>query len=407
MEIRLRPGAKFHDGAPVTAETITKVLNEGLPGYMGPAFSDVDHVRPISTDRIEVGFKRPSPFFQEALEIQVRKPDQPTVGTGPFKANGASSPNELKSNPDYYLGIPTVDRIVVKNYPSVRAAWADLLRDQIDMLYEVSADALDSLSGATSVSIYSFTRPYQYVIAFNQRSPVFRSAKIRQALNAAIDRDALIRDGLGGRGTPSSGPIWTQHWALAAETERLRFSPQEAVAELAKSSTTAGRAGFSLRFKCLLPAGYERLGLVVKRQLQMVGVEMEIEEASAERVLQALRDSSYDAVFLDMVSGPSLFRTYQWWHSAGTFNPGSLGGGSLDAPLDQVRYARSDEDYRKGVAAFQHAVIANPPGIFLAWSERTRAVNRRFDVAAEPGRDILTTLRSWRPATDLQSVGRN
>jgi ABC-type transport system substrate-binding protein len=153
--------------------------------------------------------------------------------------------------------------------------------------------------------------------------------------------------------------------------------------------------------------GYERLGLVVKRQLQMVGVDMEIEEVSPEQALQALREASFDAVFLDMASGPSLFRNYQWWHSAGTFNPGTLGGGELDAPLDRIRHATSDAEYRAGVAAFQRAVFDNPPGLFLAWSERTRAVNRRFDVAAEPGRDILTTLRSWRPTNDFQSVGRN
>jgi len=79
----------------------------------------------------------------------------------------------------------------------------------------------------------------------------------------------------------------------------------------------------------------------------------------------------------------------------------------MDVALDRIRHAASDEEYRLAVGEFQRAVVENPPGIFLAWSERARAVNRRFDVAAEPGRDILTTLRSWRPATGLQSVGRN
>ena len=124
------------------------------------------------------------------------------------------------------------------NYPSVRAAWADLLRDRIDMLYEVSADALDSLTGATTVSVFSFTRPYQYVIAFNQRSPTLRSSKIRRALNAAIDRAALVRDGLDGRGYRSSGPIWPQHWALARSSGlRVRSA---AAARAGHSKATSG-----------------------------------------------------------------------------------------------------------------------------------------------------------------------
>jgi hypothetical protein len=146
---------------------------------------------------------------------------------------------------------------------------------------------------------------------------------------------------------------------------------------------------------------------LVKRQLEMVGVNMEIEEASPDRVFQALNDSSYEAVFLDMVSGPSLFRTYLWWHSSGSFNPGTLGGASIDAALDRIRYAGSDDEYRTAVAGFQRAVVDNPPGIFLTWGERARAVHRRFNVPSEPGRDILTTLRLWRPSDDSLFVDRN
>ena len=50
-----------------------------------------------------------------------------------------NTPGELRVNADYYLGRPTIDRIVVTSYPSVRTAWAELLRGNIDMLYEVNA----------------------------------------------------------------------------------------------------------------------------------------------------------------------------------------------------------------------------------------------------------------------------
>jgi hypothetical protein len=178
----------------------------------------------------------------------------------------------------------------------------------------------------------------------------------------------------------------------------FRFDPENAAQHLADSALT---------FKCLLPAQYERIGLVLKRQLEMVGVTMEIEEASPDRILEALRTGSFEAVFLDMVSGPSVFRTYQWWHSRGSFNPGAFGNRTTDAVLDRIRAADSDEEYREGVEDFQNAVVDDPPAIFLAWSERARAVHRRFDVPVEPGRDILTTLRLWRPSNDLQFVGRN
>ena len=70
---------------------------------------------------------------------------------------------------------------------------------------------------------------------------------------------------------------------------------------------------------------------------------------------------------------------------------------AVDAALDRVRHASNDADYRAGTAAFQQAIEDDPPAIFLAWSDRSRAVTRRFDVQAETGRDVLSTLRLWKP----------
>ena len=69
---------------------------------------------------------------------------------------------------------PGIDRIVVQSFPSVRAAWAELLRDRLDMLYEVGLDALDSLETSTSVAVFTHTRHYQYIIVLNTQAEVFR-----------------------------------------------------------------------------------------------------------------------------------------------------------------------------------------------------------------------------------------
>ena len=69
----------------------------------------------------------------------------------------------------------------------------------------------------------------------------------------------------------------------------------------------------------------------------------------------------------------------------------------VDAALDTIRGARSDDEYRQGVADFQRSIVADPPAIFLAWDERARAVSNRFDVPVEQGVDILGALRLWRP----------
>jgi ABC-type transport system substrate-binding protein len=135
--------------------------------------------------------------------------------------------------------------------------------------------------------------------------------------------------------------------------------------------------------------------LMIKRQLESVGVHFSAQEASIDELGEALKTGEFDAVLLDVLM-PTMAREYRWWHSRGTLNLGYRSA-RVDAALDTVQHSTSDEEYRAGVEAFQRAIVEDPPAIFLAWSQRARAVSTRFEVPVEEGRDILSTLRLWRP----------
>jgi len=79
----------------------------------------------------------------------------------------------------------------------------------------------------------------------------------------------------------------------------------------------------------------------------------------------------------------------------------------VDAALDAMRHAPNDTAYRTAVAAFQQAIVDDPPALFLAWSERARAVNTRFVVPNEPERDVWSSLRLWRPAAAATLTSRD
>ena len=84
------------------------------------------------------------------------------------------------------------------------------------------------------------------------------------------------------------------------------------------------------------------------------------------------------------------------------------GSPTIDTALDRVRYSASDDEYLKGVAAFQQAVVDDPPAIFLAWMERARAVSKRFQVPrSEPGATSSSNVRQWKPAAAPQQASRN
>jgi peptide/nickel transport system substrate-binding protein len=256
-------------------------------------------------------------------------------------------------------------------------------------LYDVGLDALDSLQPSTEVKIFTYQRHYAYMVLLNVQRPHLRDASFRRKLNNAIDRPRLIAEGLDGHATPAVGPVWPYHWAVGGDFQGFGYQPQRISEESQR-----------IRFTCSFPDSYvpERLALALRRQMQAVGVDLVLEALPLDEMLNRLKTGDFDSILSDFVHAPALVRPYLFWHSGGPFNFGHFSSLEVDAALDSIRHAQGDPEYKAGVAAFQRAILEDPPAIFLAWTERARAVSRRFTVPAEPGQDVWGTLRLWRPA---------
>jgi peptide/nickel transport system substrate-binding protein len=406
--VRLKAGVKFHDGSSLSPQVVASVLPVAMRQTFGPVADDVERISVVDTNTVEIRFRRPSPFLLESLEAGIRKPGSTLIGTGPFVA-APNSTSDLHANADYYAGRPQISDIHVETFPAVRTAWAKLLRNELDMLWEVGPDALSSLEHSANVAVFTFTRRYQYIVALNTESPALRSPTVRRALNMAIDRAKLVRDALNGHGIPSASPIWPRYWALDTSLQQYNpYSPQQAADALARSPAISSKRA-RVHFTLLIPsdAVYERIALEVKRQLDAVGVDMDVQAASHDQLFDAEHHGRYEAVLIEAISGPTLLRPYGLWHSKSAGNPGNFGNRAIDVAFDRVRGAASEGEYRAAVGNLHHAFADDPPAISLAWSVRARAVTTRFEVPAEEGRDVLSTLRLWKPTGAQQRVSRN
>jgi peptide/nickel transport system substrate-binding protein len=279
LTVNLVPDAKFHDGTPLTGALVAQALQATLPDTMGPTLEDVDGVSAPNEHQVIVRFRRPSPFILDLLEVPIPKPGAPTVGTGAYVLPDPKSLTELRGNVNYYLGRPAIDRVVVTTFPSVRAAWAELLRGRIDMLWDVGTDALESLETSTNVSMFTYTRRYQYILAFNTMSGALQSRVLRRALNMAVDKRrwsarpstaaASSPRGRSGRTTRRIAPIFRRFASTARRQPRTLSDKRD-----------AGHGAGRLQFTCLVPpdAVNERIALVLKQQFAAVGVDMSIEK---------------------------------------------------------------------------------------------------------------------------------
>jgi peptide/nickel transport system substrate-binding protein len=406
----------------LTAELVEKTLRKASRSaanrVLYPTLSDIVEVKASGASELVIQHKRPSALLLDDLDVPLSfDTAKGAAGSGAYRVlSEGDEETILEAHPQYYLGAPRVARVIIRPFDALRAAWVSLLRGDIDMVTNVPHDALEFLD-LGQVQVQSFLRPYQFLIAFNSAKPPFTSPVVRRALNSAIDRAELINRVLKGRGLAATGPLWPQHWAYDRELPQYSYDPSLAVStleaagyEVRSATATSGRPPARLRFTCLIPANFsvtERLALEIQKQLYDIGVDMQIEAVPVEKYDVMIRDGAFDAVMIDMISGQSFGRAFQFWRSARTFkglNVFHYDNPEADRWFEALGTATNEAAARSAASQLHRSLLLNPPALFIAWNERARPVSRRFQVNAEAGRDPLYTIWQWNVNTaELQA----
>ena len=138
---------------------------------------------------------------------------------------------------------------------------------------------------------------------------------------------------------------------------------------------------------------WERMALMVQRDLAEIGVDMQLESVPFDEFNQRIAAGDFDAVLTEFVVGNSTSRPFTFWYSQSKRNPWGYKNPDIDSAFDRIRRAANDAEYREAFRAFQLEALDNPPAMFLALGETARAVSKRFQVVAPPGSDILLNNR--------------
>jgi ABC-type transport system substrate-binding protein len=275
----------------------------------------------------------------------------------------------------------------------------------------VSRDAADFVQAESTVRTYTFLRPYYIPLVFNVRNTILKDAAVRRAINEALDRDALVREGMSGRGRVADGPIWPQHWAYSPATP-FKYDVASARARLdaAGYKVKPGLNGTNpvrFSFTCLVFADdtrFDRIAMLIQKQLADVGIDMKLVPVPQEKLGPRLASGDFDA-FLFEFAGRSLSWVYEFWRS----HEGSrvdTGYRSADAVLDRIKMALTDDQVRTAVADLGRILHDDPPAAFVAWQTTARAVSTKFDVDEEENRDILANVWQWHPAGAVTQASR-
>jgi peptide/nickel transport system substrate-binding protein len=417
LRVTLHDRVKLHDGRPfrgeLAAEIVRKAVTSKKYRLQYVALNDVRTVAAANDRELVFDLLRPSALLPEDLAVPLE-----AGGTGPYRVTSQTAAETILERFDaYYLGTPTVKKVRVHSYATLRPAWASLLRGDVDLVYDVPAEAVEFIRN-DAVRVLRLGRWYQYAIIFNNRRGPLRSPAVRRALNMAVDRDALIQRVLRGSGTPSTGPVYPAYWAHDSSVTPPAFDPGQAAALLdaagypmRTTSDAAGRPPARLRFECLLPENFsvwERIALEVQKNLYSIGVDVQFKVISLVELNDRLSKGNFDATFIDLISGPGPGRTQMFWRSAkvaaGPYNVFGYENDEVEAAYGVLRANLNDAATRSATRRLQRAFLDDPPALFLAWNERTRAIRAELMLPSETGRDPLHSLWRWTRAVPATPV---
>jgi len=226
---KLRPGIKFHNGKELGAEDVVASLARwGRLANSGKAlFAQVADLRAVDRSTVELRLKEKSPVVVLTLaipnncaaiypkEIAEKYPQTKVaeyVGTGPFRVAEWKPDQYIRmvrfddykprsEKPTGYGGakIAYVDELRWIPVPDVATRTAQVETGELDFADDLSLDQYDRLASNPNARIL-VAKPYFWLIAvFNKKEGLMTNQKLRQAWQAAIDIEPIMKSVAGGR----------------------------------------------------------------------------------------------------------------------------------------------------------------------------------------------------------------
>jgi dipeptide transport system substrate-binding protein len=156
--------------------------------------------------------------------------DQVPVGTGPFKfvAYQKDAVIRYKAHEEYWGGKAKIDDLVYAITVDPTARYAKLKAGECHVMLQPNPADLEAMSKDESITLISQAGLNVGYLAMNAQKPPFDKKEVRQAINMAIDRDAILKEVYQGAGQKAKNPIPPTIWSYDDATVDYEYNPDKA-----------------------------------------------------------------------------------------------------------------------------------------------------------------------------------
>ena len=333
---KLRPGQKFHSGAPVTAEDAAWSLQRVVLMDKTPAFLITqlgwtkDNVKTLITApsadtltfTITEGYA-PSmvlnlmtSIIASVIEKKVGMANEKdgdygntwlktnSAGSGAFKLVSwkANESVTMEAYPGFRMGAPNVKRVVVRHIGESATQRLMIEKGDIDVARDLSSDMLKAIAGNKEMSIGNFNLANSWYLAVNASDDNLKNPKVQMAIKMLIDYDGMVNTFLKGKFVVQQSFLPMGFFSAINNYKPYKLDVAKAKALLAEAGFPNG---FSVKLAAANTSPRPEIAQSLQQTLGQAGIKAEIVSADAKTVLGDYRARKFQLTLMSW--GPDYF----------------------------------------------------------------------------------------------------
>jgi len=265
-EFKLRRGITFHNGEPFDAEavklTFERLVDPKNKLRAASQYAPLSHVEIVDPYTARIHTKTPWPILDTLMAAPILPPKyyaqrdaafvaKNPVGTGPFKlARWVKDDRiELEANARYWRGAPRVKKLVFRPIPDDAVRVAALQNGEVDVAVNIPPDLatiignhpklyMSTAPSVRTIQLLYYTHHFdaQHKLVGSYAGPV-ADQRVRQAINAAINVDEIIRTVLDGKAIRVATMLTDRHFGFDPALQPIKQ-------DLSRAAKLLGEAGY-------------------------------------------------------------------------------------------------------------------------------------------------------------------
>ncbi len=168
--------------------------------------------------------------------------DLDPIGTGPFQlvAYQKDAVIRFQAFPDYWGGPAPIDKLVFSITPDASVRYAKVKAGECHVMPYPNPADLEAMAQDADINLLQQEGLNVGYLAFNTEKEPFTDKRVRQALNMAINKEAIIEAVFQGAGKVAKNPIPPTIWSYNSATEDYPYDPDKARSLLAEAGLADG-----------------------------------------------------------------------------------------------------------------------------------------------------------------------